>query len=100
MTALDAFALKRRALELAAFKPTDRTAQNAVPIVATADRSVNPHTTRNLEERPLTHYRSVQLQLAVFNPSGRARQTPNLLFQCSILMRRLLKSSLPRRKGR
>ena len=36
------FALEKRALELAAFKPSDRTAQNAVPIAATADRSVKP----------------------------------------------------------
>jgi hypothetical protein len=36
------FAIKKRALELAAFKPADRTAQNAAPIAATADRSVKP----------------------------------------------------------
>ncbi|MGZ3321841.1 MAG: hypothetical protein ACXU9C_12785 [Xanthobacteraceae bacterium] len=36
------FALEKRALELAAFKPGDRTAQNAAPIAATADRSVKP----------------------------------------------------------
>ena len=33
---------EKRALELAAFKPANRTAQNAAPFAATADRSVKP----------------------------------------------------------
>ena len=42
------FALEKRALELAAFKPADRTAQNAAPFAATAYRSVKPA----YDERP------------------------------------------------
>jgi hypothetical protein len=56
------FAPEKRALELAAFKPADRTAQNAAPIAATADRSVKPaYDDDNLRERTLTDYKSVQL---------------------------------------
>jgi hypothetical protein len=52
------FALNKRALELAAFKPADRTAQNAASIAATADRSVKPaYDEENLGERTLTDYR-------------------------------------------
>lgn len=51
------FASEKRALELAAFKPADRTAQNAAPIAATADRSVKPaYDDDTLRESTLTDY--------------------------------------------
>jgi hypothetical protein len=49
---------EQRALELAAFKPADRTAQNAAPFAATADRSVMPaYDEKTIKERTLTDYR-------------------------------------------
>jgi hypothetical protein len=53
-------ALEKRAFELAAFKPADRTAQNAAPFAATANRSVRPaYDDDKLKERTLTDYRSL-----------------------------------------
>ncbi len=49
---------QQRALELAAFKPADRTAQNAAPFAATADRSaILAYDEKTINERPLTDYR-------------------------------------------
>lgn len=61
---------EKRALELAAFKPTDRTAQNTALSAATADRSVKPaYDDDNLRESTLTDYR--RRLLGFFDREGR-----------------------------
>ena len=55
---------EKRALELAAFKPADRTAQNAAPFPATADRNVKPAYDETLQGEAVDRLqKSVQSQI-------------------------------------
>ena len=62
-------ALEKRALELAAFKPADRTAQNAAPFAATANRSVKPAYDETLQGEAVDRLQKKRsTQSAMFQP--------------------------------